>query len=164
MGESLATPEAFAMIGQETGRSSGVVYKKEFQRWAASVNDLNPLYFDEAYAKANGYRDVVMPPLFLTQVSQGINHLDNMRRDGTPAGRGGVDIPLKAERRMAGGTVMEYLGPIYPGDEITAVTRLAAIEDKDGRQGPFVLVTQETVYTNQSGEVVARGRGSMIAK
>lgn len=164
MGESLITPEAMAMIGQETGTSVGTVYKKEFQRWAASVNDLNPLYFDEEYAKANGYKDVVMPPLFLTCVASGVNRLDIMRRDGTPGGGGRNDIPLKVERRMAGGNTTEYLAPIYPGDVITAVTRLKNLEDKNGRQGPFVLVSNETIYTNQDGVVVARGNGSSIVK
>ena len=165
MAESLIPPEALAMVGQETGRQTGLVYKKEFQRWAAAVNDLNPLYFDEEFAKANGYSDVVMPPLFLSQVMQGVTRLENLRPDGIPGGRGrGSDIPLRAQRRMAGGEETEYEAPIYPGDLLSSVSRLASLEEKEGRSGPFVLVTRETVYTNQDGVVVARGRGSTIAR
>ncbi len=165
MAESLITPEALAMVGRETGGQTGAVYKKEFQRWAAAVNDLNPLYFDEQIAKSHGYRDVVMPPLFLSQVMQGVTRLENLRPDGIPGGGGRRgDIPLKAERRMAGGEETEYYEPIYPGDVLTSVSKLASIEEKEGRSGPFVLMTRETVYTNQDGVVVAKGRGSTIAR
>lgn len=164
MAESLVTPEAMAMIGKETGGSKGVVYKKEFQRWAAAVNDLNPLYFDEEFARAQGYKDVVMPPLFLSQVMQGVTRLGGLRPDGIPGGTRQGDIPLRAERRMAGGEETEYFEPIYPGDVISSASKLANIEEKEGRSGPFVLVTRETVYTNQDGVVVARGRSSMIAR
>ena len=39
---------------------SGVVVKRAFQDWAAAVGDLNPLYFDEAFARSAGHRE--MPP------------------------------------------------------------------------------------------------------
>ena len=165
MTESLIPPEALAMIGKETGRQTGVVYKKEFQRWAAAVNDLNPLYFDEEFAKAQGYRDVVMPPLFLSQVMGGVMRLENLRPDGIPGGRGrGTDIPLKPQRRVAGGEETEYYEPVYPGDVLNSVSKLAVLEEKEGRSGPFVLITRETTYTNQDGVVVALGRGSTIAR
>ncbi len=162
--ESMITPEAKAMIGQETGRNSGVVYLKEAQRFAAAANDLNPLYFDEEVAKAQGYKGVIAPPMFLTQVMQGVTRLEGLRPDGIPGGGGG-GIPLRnAERRMAGGEDYEFLEPLYPGDTITSVSRIANIEEKTGRSGTFVLVSRESTYTNQDGVVVARSRGSMIAR
>ena len=44
-----------------------------------------------------------------------------------------------------------------------AVSRIANIEEKTGRSGRFVLMTRETTYTNQHGEVVVRARLSTIA-
>ncbi|HWO94200.1 MAG TPA: MaoC family dehydratase N-terminal domain-containing protein, partial [Dehalococcoidia bacterium] len=58
----------------------------------------------------------------------------------------------------------EFYEPVYPGDVISSVTRIAAIEEKTGRSGRFVLVTRETVYTNQDGVVVARSRNSSIVR
>jgi acyl dehydratase len=163
MEESLITPEAKAMIGQEVARQSGVVSRKEAQRFAAAVGDLNPLYFDDEAARAQGYRDVITPPLFLSHVLQGVTRLDALRPDGVPAEAGG-DLPLRAQRLMAGGEEYEFLEPIYPGDTISATTRIQNIEEKSGRSGGFVLVTRETVYTNQDGVLVARARFSMIAR
>ena len=161
--EPMVTPEARAMIGMETRRDVGVVYEKEARRWAAAVGDVNPRYFDEDAAREQGFRDTPIPPLFVSQVMQGVTIRDNLRPDGIPA-RGSGDIPLNnANRRLAGGEEYEFLAPIYPGDTLTAVSRIANIEEKTGRSGRFVLITRETTYTNQDGVVVVRGRLSTIA-
>ena len=161
--EPMVPPEATAMIGQETRRGTGVVYQKEAQRWAAAVGDLNPRYFDAEAAAAEGFSDTPIPPLFVSQVMQGVTIRDGLRHDGIPGGGGG-GIPLNnAPRRMAGGEEYEFIAPIYPGDTLTAVTHVANIEEKTGRSGRFVLMTSETTYTNQHGDVVVRSRMSTIA-
>lgn len=163
MEESLITPEAEAMIGKQVELQTGIVYRKEAQRFAAAVGDLNPLYFDDEIARAQGYQGVIAPPMFLPQVMQGVTQLDSVREDGVPL-QGGSDIPLRAERLMAGGEAYEFLTPLYPGDTITAQTRIQNIEEKSGRSGRFVLITRETLYTNQDGIVVAKGLFSVIAR
>jgi acyl dehydratase len=161
--DSLVTDEARAMIGTITGRRAGTVSLKEAQRWAAAVGDRNPIYFDDEAARAAGYRGIVTPPLFLPCVLLGVVHVDELREDGIAAGRRG-GIPLKVSRTLHGGEETEFFLPVYPGDTITGESRIAAIEEKEGSRGPFVLTTTETVYTNQDGEVVARGRTFGIAR
>jgi acyl dehydratase len=163
--ESLISDAALAKIGTEVNRGVGTVVKKEFQRWAAAVKDRNPLYFDADYARAQGYRDVVMPPMYLQQVTHGVADLDNLRPDGIPGGGGSGDIPLpKCPRRMAGGENTTFYEPVYDGDVITAVRVVEDIQEKNGRSGEFVLVTSRTTYTRQDGTVVADMMGSMIAR
>lgn len=162
--QSLIPPEALTMVGAEQSRVSGIVVKKEFQRWAAAVKDRNPLYFDAAAARAAGYRDVVAPPLYVQYVTLGVTDLDKLRPDGIP-GSGGGDIPLPAcPRRMAGGESWQFHAPLYDGDVITATRRIADIAEKHGRSGRFVLVTFLGTYTNQDGVVVAENRSQMIAR
>jgi len=76
---SLIDDASRALIGTEVSRATGTVVKRDFQRWAAAVGDRNPLYFDEGYARAQGYRDVVMPPLFLSYVTAGVMDLAQLR-------------------------------------------------------------------------------------
>ena len=53
MSEGLIPKETRALVGSSWGDpTKGEVLRKESVRFAQSVNDLNPLYFDEAYAKA----------------------------------------------------------------------------------------------------------------
>ena len=56
---------------------------------------------------------------------------------------------------MFGGEEWEFRAPVLVGDTITAQRRLGAVEEKDGRSGPFVLLHYETTFTNQRDEVVA---------
>jgi acyl dehydratase len=164
--ESLIGDEAWAAIGTELGRAVGTVVKKEFQRWAAAVGDRNPLYFDEDYALANGYRDVVMPPMYLAHVTGGVVDLDELRPDGIPlrsGGSGAVQLP-KCPRRMAGGDDITFLEPVYAGDVITSVRTLEGLEEKTGRTGAFVLMHFRTTYTREDGVVVAETASSLIAR
>jgi acyl dehydratase len=162
---SLIPDEARAMIGRETGRASGRVVKQEFQRWAAAVKDRNPLYFDADFARAHGYRDVVMPPMYLSNVTLGVADLDALRPDGIPGGGGRSDLPLpNTPRRMAGGENITFHQPVYDGDVLTSVRVVEKIEEKHGRSGAFVLVTSRTSYVNQDGVTVAEAVSSMIAR
>ena len=163
--EPLIGDAALALVGQEISRAAGTVFKKEFQRWAAAVGDRNPLYFDEDYARQQGYRDVIMPPLFLSYVTAGVMDLDQLRPDGIPLTSGTGVVPLpKCPRRMAAGDSITFFEPIYPGDEITAVRVLAGLEEKSGRSGRFVLMRFSTTYRRGDGTLVAEIAGSSIAR
>ena len=162
--EDLIGDAARALIGTEFARAEGIVVKKEFQRWAAAVKDRNPLYFKPEYARSQGYRDVIVPPMYLQQVTGGVADLDHLRPDGIPGGAG-AELPLpKTPRRMAGGENLTFYEPVYDGDVITSVRRIENIEQKNGRSGVFVLVTSKTTYTRQDGVVVAEAAVSTIAR
>ena len=161
---SLIPEEARARVGSEISRAQGQVVKQDFQRWAASVKDRNPLYFDADFARAHGYRDVVMPPMYIGSVTAGVADLDTLRPDGIP-GRGPGDVSLpKAPRIMGGGETILFHEPVYDGDTLTTVRVFENIEEKHGRSGPFVLVTMRTTYIRQDGITVAEAVTSTIAR
>jgi acyl dehydratase len=141
---------------------SGVVVKRAFQDWAAAVGDLNPLYFDEAYARSAGHGDVVMPPMFLSQVTTQTRFLHDLRPDGIPLGNSfGLSLP---QRRMAAEEETEFWATLYPGDYVSATRRLVSVEHKRGRSGEFSLITLEIAYTDVQLRPVARTIASIIAR
>jgi acyl dehydratase len=141
---------------------SGTVVKRAFQHWAAAVGDLNPLYFDEDYARSLGHRDVVMPPMFISQVTAEVRFLQQLRPDGIPlANSFGLSLP---ERRMAAAEETEFLMTLYPGDYVSSTRRLVGLEQKHGRSGEFTLITIEILYANEGQEPVARSVASIIAR
>jgi acyl dehydratase len=160
----LVPESARAMVGQVTAAPvTAVITAKESQRYAQAVDDLNPLYFDEAAARAAGYRTVICPPTFLDHVVVQGRPLSQVREDGL-FGSGGSGGGLGLRRVMFGGQEWDWLAPVHVGDEVTATQRLAAIEEKQGGKGPFVLVTWETTFTDQHGDVVARYRLQGISR
>jgi acyl dehydratase len=162
--ESLIDAETAARVGTVAATATGEVIRRDWQRWAAAVGDDNPLWFDPDYARANGYRDVVCPPLYLQYAILGVTPLSSLRPDGSSgAVSGSLSFP-NAPRRMAGGESTTFHLPAYHRDEIEMVRTIAAIVEKEGRSGRFVLVTWHTVYHNQNRELLAEATTSMIAR
>lgn len=162
--EILIDDESAARAGTVAAQATGEVHRLQWQRWAAAVGDHNPLWFEPEYARANGYDDVICPPLFLQYVVLGVTSLDGLRPDGSSgAVSGGLAFP-RAPRRMAGGESTTFHLPAYHRDEVKMVRTIESIVEKQGRSGRFVLVTWHTTYENQRGELVAEATTSMIAR
>ena len=160
----LIPPETRALVGQRLGEPvRATLHAREAERFAFAAGDTNPIYFDEAAARAAGHRTRVVPPGLLVWALEPPRPLAALREDGLWRDAG-PPLRLGVSRVLYGGEEWEYRGAVYAGDTITAETRLAALEEKTGASGPFVLITTETTYTNQSGEVVAVARGLRIAR
>jgi acyl dehydratase len=152
------------MVGRLLGEPvTAVVTRREAQRYARAVGDLSPIYFDEAAARAAGYDGLVAPPTFVGHAVVEGSTLEDVRQDGMWIDRS-RPVRLGVSRTMFGGEEWEFRVPVLIGDTITAARRLGAVEEKDGRSGPFVLIHYETTFTNQRGEVVAVSRLVGIAR
>ncbi|MCZ2109113.1 MAG: MaoC family dehydratase N-terminal domain-containing protein [Dehalococcoidia bacterium] len=161
---SLVTDEARSLIGEALAAPlTSTITAKEAQRFALAAGDLNPVYFDEEAAQAAGYETTIVPPTFLGWALTPPGSAGNTRTDGLYRAEG-RRVNLRVKRVMFGGEEWDFVQPVYPGDTVTAVTRLKDLEEKMGSSGPFVLQTTETTYTNQRGETVARSRGKSIAR
>jgi acyl dehydratase len=161
---SLVPPETLAMVGQPLGPPvTALITRREAQRYARAVGDLSPLYFDEEAARAAGYDGLVAPPTFVGHAMVEGGALEDIRIDGIWIERG-PRLHLRVSRTMFGGEEWEFPRPVLVGDTITAQRRLGAVEEKEGRAGPFVLTHFETTFTNQHGDVVAVSRLVGIAR
>lgn len=161
---SLVDPESSAKVGTVAATATGEVNRRDWQRWAAAVGDHNPLWFDPAFARAHGYRDVICPPLFLQYSVLGVSALGDLRPDGSSGAVSGSLAFPRAPRRMAGGENTTFHLPAYHRDEIEMVRTIESIAEKEGRSGRFVLVTWRSEYRNQDRELVAEATTSMIAR
>jgi len=122
------------------------IERGKIREFARAIKDDDPVYFDEEHARreAGG----IMPPLTFLQT---VALWDD--------GRGRPRPLLDLRRVLHGEQEFEYLGPIYAGDALTAVSRIADIYEKTGKRGgTMTFVVTETEFTNQRGEMVARAR------
>ena len=162
--DSLIDAESAARVGTVAATATGEVNRRDWQRWAAAVGDHNRLWFDPEYARAQGYRDIICPPLYLQYAVLGVTALNGLRPDGSSGAASGSLAFPRAPKRMAGGEDTSFYGPAYHRDEIEMVRTIESIVEKHGRSGRFVLVTWRTVYRNQRDELVAEATTSMIAR
>jgi len=120
------------------------------REFAKAIKDRNPLYFDEAMAKAE-LGGIMPPPTFLMTLA----HWDD--------GEGQPHVKLDTRRILHGEQEFEYLKPIYVGDTLAAVTKVANVYEKTGgRGGTMTFVVMDTDFTNQKGEKVAVVRFTVI--
>jgi len=154
-----------ALIGTETETLLGEITLREIQRYAAAAGDLNPLYFDEEYARASVYGGIIAPPNYLTAIIGWAA--------GPPeselAPDGCLPDPIRPllpgmQRAMGAGQELEFMAPVRPGDRITRVSRIADATERAGRSGPFVLITFEERYVNQHGNVVVTCRSKVLVR
>lgn len=139
-----------SLLGQDHSSGPFLVTKEMIQEFCDSIGDANPLYIDEAAAKAAGYESVIAPPTLC---------LIFVREETRP------DINLKFGRmRFNAGKSVKPLTPILAGDRLTATSRLKEVYPKTGRSGTMVFIVWETIFTNEDGEQVVEMQDSHVAR
>ena len=130
-------------IGYEVPPTLWDVEKGRIRFFAEVIGTADPIYLDDAAAKAAGYRNVVAPPTFIfgAESDSGVlmKLLDTLRID--------LREVLHGEQRF------DYHAPVCAGDTLRFQTRVADIYDKKG--GALEFVVNDTKVTNQLGEHVA---------
>lgn len=148
---SLITDEMRAIIGKESSPRTLEVDKLQIRLFARSVGHTDPVYYDEAAAKAAGYRSLPCPPGYLgTPIFNPKNS-----EPAVPGGGMGPQPSRPLRRVLNGGTDIEMLADICAGDTLTATSHTANFEERSGSIGDMLITTSKTVYKNQDGKVVA---------
>ena len=130
-----------SLYGKEHEAGPFEVTQEMIQAFSRSIREANPLYTDEAAARAAGYRSLVAPPTLCTVF---------VRRVSLP------DIRLKFGRlRFHAGQRVQPRAPIVAGDFLTASSHLKEVYPKTGRSGTMVFIVWETTFRNQDEVVVA---------
>jgi len=118
-----------------------------------------PLHYDDAVARANGYRGVVAPAtMLMTWVTPAY------WSPGDPAptledpplfpSLGLCRVPAPGEAGFVTSCETEYFEPVYPGDRITATAVPTEVIRKTLSVGDGAFISVTTTYTKQTGEVV----------
>lgn len=162
--ESLITEKAKAVIGKETKHYLGEITLRDIQRYAITVGETNPIYFDEEFARRTPYRGIIAPPNMLPAIiNWGIGPgEEELNPDGTEMRE--ERVPLKVKRVMGGGQELEFLVPVRPGDRFTLTTKIKDIYQREGRTGPLVFTVTENLFTNQKNEPVLRCTQTVITR
>jgi N-terminal half of MaoC dehydratase len=154
------TDEMKAAIGKPSDSWVFEVTTTSIRAFARGVGYTDPVYYDLDAAKACGYRSLPVPPTYVgTPVFiPGRSHdVFSGPTEGQPSVRHGLKNVLD------GGTETEYFEQICAGDALTAVTKVVDLKVREsGRLGKMLIVTSETLYTNQQGSLAAAQRSQVI--
>ena len=130
-------------IGREFAPHTADVEKGRLRFFAKATGERNPIYTDEAAARAAGYRSLPVPPTFLFTMDldrpDPFEYLQLM------------DVDLG--KILHGSQAFSYYHDVCAGDAITFVTRVTDTFDK--KDGALEFIVQKTSATNQDGVLVA---------
>jgi acyl dehydratase len=138
-------------VGRESKPALNEVEKGAIRRFAEALGETNPIYFEEAAARAAGYRSVVAPPTFATTLRAGSDLREGLML--TP----GKHL-LQAEQSF------EYARPIVAGDRLTVRSRIADVAQRQTPSGLTDVVVIEDEGRDDEGDVVYRSRQLWVVR
>lgn len=115
--------------------------------FAKATGETDPVYFDEAAARAAGHPALPAPPTYLFSLN--MSAPANIGGILDPANGMGVDM----SRILHGEQSFTYHRPIHAGDRLTLVTTTRDIYAKKG--GALEFVVQDTTAHDEAGVLVA---------
>lgn len=122
------------------------IYPAFALEFATTFMECNPLYLNAEYAKAHGYKDLVVSPLMVMNVALSL----------------GVQNDSEKAIANLGYYNVCFLKPVYPGDTLRALTKVLKRDVKEG--GKPGIATIRTIALNQKDELVMQyDRKIMVA-
>jgi acyl dehydratase len=151
-------------MGMEFPSYTMTVEKSKIAEFAMAVAlkeekaEINPVYYDEDCAKKAGYQRIPVPPTFMTSF---VLWTGNGLQEVIKA------LSIDLNRLLHSGEEYEYYASIYAGDTITRKTKVVEMYERGKRDkvGRFAeVIVLETEIKNQSGELVAKIRTTVMEK
>ena len=136
--EPVISQELESLLNVEFGPEVYEIEKRMVRRFAEAIDDPNPAW------------QQVTPPTFPAALvpTELLHRLFN------------AECPLK--RVLNGASELEYFKPIRVGDVIAVTARLDRLRKMEGKEGTTLFMIMAATYTNQDGELVARGKNTYI--
>lgn len=121
------------------------IYPAFALEFATTFMETNPLYTNAEFAKAHGFRDMVVSPLMVMNVALSL----------------GVQNDSEKAIANLGYYNVCFVKPVYPGDTLRSLTKVLDVKAKEGKPG---IVTIRTIALNQKNELVLQyDRKIMVA-
>ena len=131
-------------VGTSSASQDFEVEKGAIRRFAEAIGDTNPLYTDEAHARACGFASVIAPPTFPTTFR----------------------VPLPVEFDMShvlhGEQEYAFTRPIVAGETIRCVSTITKVNEREGSLGKMTFVFAEITGVDASGQQVFSGKSTII--
>jgi acyl dehydratase len=137
-------------VGKQWPPVAYEVCLEKIREYAHAVGETNPVHLDREAALADGFRDVVAPPMFCVVYSapaMGPAVLDS-------------EVGINLAAMVHGGQEFQWGEPVCAGDVIATQPRLSEAYEKDGR-GFYVFLSEST---NADGKLTVRGTWTNIVR
>jgi acyl dehydratase len=163
----LPSEELSRFIGQAVDTSVFEVEREPIRRFADAVGDLNPLYWDEEYARKSRFGSIIAPPGFISSLwfSGRSTKWGPKERPSEALGPPALmEALVRAgyKRILDTGIDYEFFEPVKAGDTIRLECVVKDIMERRSKDATVAFLITETSYTNQDGKPVARAKSTTV--
>jgi acyl dehydratase len=145
-----------SIAGQEIAEIAFPVDRSKLAELARAFGETDPVWHDPEAARAAGFDTVPTPPT--------VTVLADHWRSGGVAGLVEA-IGADLSRILHGSAEWEYLLPVQLGDTLIARQTVKDVTRRQGKRGGWMtLVTIDTEFTNQRGELAVRRSDTLIER
>lgn len=139
-----------SLVGRESEPQVVEVERGMIRRFAEALGDPNPIYVDEAAARAAGHPAVVAPPTFAAAlaVNEQFRH----------------SLDLGTRLLLHGDQQIEYARPVVAGDRLTLRSKVADVQERSGAGGPMDVLVLEDEARDPQGNLVFRSRATLVLR
>jgi acyl dehydratase len=131
------------------------VSSQDIARFAIAIGASDPVHFDPATARAQGYADVAAPDTFYLSLRTGAVNLvphDRLHEEGTSQ----ADIPpISYQMAMAGQTRVTLYRRFVAGDRVRVTCTREQATQKQGRSGALTFIDFRYDYATGPGDPIA---------
>jgi acyl dehydratase len=125
----------------------------DLRRYINATGDHNPLWIDDEFARAAGYRARILPPMMVIDLSWRLQEADSGR-----LWHHHIPLPPNYIDARNVENEIEWLGEVYVGEMLVLTHRIVGIVARAGRRGLGVYITRETEFRTGDNRLVARLR------
>lgn len=137
-------------VGRSTPPMLCEVEKGAIRRFAESLGDYNPSYFDAEYARASGFPGIVVPPSFPLSFTAGIDLRELL---GVPA-----------KHLLLADWTVDYERPVVAGDRLLLSSRVAEVAERPSPAGRVEVATVEDEGRDETGKLVLKVRRTYVVR
>ena len=152
---AIITDELRAWIGRKTpSRSLEVLSASDVRRYVDATGDANPLWLDDDFARAAGYRGRILPPVLVGWVPFSFREGTERAQSDPTDLRRQLPLPPGYTNVRNAGSETEWLQAAYLGEQLSTRSCIVDIVARHGRAGLGIYVTQEEQVVNSQKEAV----------
>lgn len=137
-------------VGRTTPPTLNEVEKGAIRRFAESLGDYNPSYFDAEYARASGFEGIVAPPSFPLSFNQSVDLRELL---GVPS-----------KHLLLAEWTADYERPIIAGDRLLVTSRVVDVGERPSAAGRVEIATVDDEARDQHGILVVRIRRVFVVR
>ncbi len=137
-------------VGRTTPPTLNEVEKGAIRRFAESLGDYNPSYFDAEYAKASGFPGIVVPPSFPLSFTSSVDLRELL---GVPS-----------KHLLLAEWSADYEHPVIAGDRLLMTTRVVEVGDRPSPAGRVEVAVVEDEGRDERGQLVLKIRRTYVVR